>query len=396
MSTDRTPASAQASAVLAACRSSHQLRQSVGLQRGMLVAGLVLDRGLPAHRRSSRRCSRRTGSPRLRDARRTFGAQAAAGAEHLLGHHRRRLRRVLPHHLGRADRARWSSSSPGLLDLRRRRSWAWSPATSAAGSTACWSCSPTRSTPSRRCCWRSSCRSSISGGQSEPLGRHPGRGDLDHRGLHPAVLPGGPRRGRARQGRAVRRVGQGHRRLHARASCSGTCCRNATRTLPLIITLNASEAMLTLAGLGFLGLRHRADRGRRMGLRPQPALVRRHQRHLVDRRSSPGVAIVLTVLGMTLVGEAINDLADPRLRHAPQDARPRPTRAAASEPSMSENSRRPAWPRPTARCSSIAATSRSTFATDAGDVAAVAGRQLRRRRRRGARRSSANPAPARP
>jgi peptide/nickel transport system permease protein len=29
--------------------------------------------------------------------------------------------------------------------------------------------------------------------------------------------------------------------------------RNATRTLPLIFTLNASEAILTLAGLGFLG-----------------------------------------------------------------------------------------------------------------------------------------------
>ena len=29
--------------------------------------------------------------------------------------------------------------------------------------------------------------------------------------------------------------------------------RNATRTLPLILTLNASEAILTLAGLGFLG-----------------------------------------------------------------------------------------------------------------------------------------------
>ncbi|HEY0215771.1 MAG TPA: ABC transporter permease, partial [Cellulomonas sp.] len=28
----------------------------------------------------------------------------------------------------------------------------------------------------------------------------------------------------------------------------------------------------------------------------------------------PGVAIVLVVLGMTLVGESLNDLADPRLR----------------------------------------------------------------------------------
>ena len=28
----------------------------------------------------------------------------------------------------------------------------------------------------------------------------------------------------------------------------------------------------------------------------------------------PGVAIVLTILGITLIGESLNDLADPRLR----------------------------------------------------------------------------------
>jgi peptide/nickel transport system permease protein len=28
----------------------------------------------------------------------------------------------------------------------------------------------------------------------------------------------------------------------------------------------------------------------------------------------PGTAIVLTILGMTLIGESLNDLADPRLR----------------------------------------------------------------------------------
>lgn len=33
----------------------------------------------------------------------------------------------------------------------------------------------------------------------------------------------------------------------------------------------------------------------------------------MDRRL-PGIAIVLTVLGLTLVGESINDLNDPRLR----------------------------------------------------------------------------------
>ena len=44
-----------------------------------------------------------------------------------------------------------------------------------------------------------------------------------------------------------------HRRLeHARIMFRHVF-RNATRTLPLIFTLNSSEAILTLAGLGFLG-----------------------------------------------------------------------------------------------------------------------------------------------
>src|SRR4051812_41480651 len=89
--------------------------------------------------------------------------------------------------------------------------------------------------------------------------------------------------------------------------------RNATRTLPLILTLNASEAILTLAGLGFLGF----------GIQPTAAAEWGYdlKQSLPDVTSGiwwtsifPGVAIVLTVLGLTLVGESLNDLADPRLR----------------------------------------------------------------------------------
>ncbi|WHP16284.1 ABC transporter permease [Cellulomonas sp. ES6] len=89
--------------------------------------------------------------------------------------------------------------------------------------------------------------------------------------------------------------------------------RNATRTLPLIITLNASEAILTLAGLGFLGF----------GIEPTQAAEWGYDlnRAIADVTSGiwwtsvfPGVAIVLSVLGITLVGESLNDLADPRLR----------------------------------------------------------------------------------
>ncbi len=89
--------------------------------------------------------------------------------------------------------------------------------------------------------------------------------------------------------------------------------RNSTRTLPLIFTLNASEAILTLAGLGFLGF----------GIEPTSAAEWGFDlnKSISDVTAGiwwtsifPGVAIVLVVLGMTLVGESLNDLADPRLR----------------------------------------------------------------------------------
>jgi len=89
--------------------------------------------------------------------------------------------------------------------------------------------------------------------------------------------------------------------------------RNSTRTLPLIFTLNASEAILTLAGLGFLGF----------GIEPTSAAEWGYDlnKALSDVTSGiwwtsvfPGLGIVLSVLGVTLIGESLNDLADPRLR----------------------------------------------------------------------------------
>ncbi|MDQ0673497.1 peptide/nickel transport system permease protein [Pseudarthrobacter siccitolerans] len=88
---------------------------------------------------------------------------------------------------------------------------------------------------------------------------------------------------------------------------------NATRTLPLIFTLNASEAILTLAGLGFLGFGIEPSSAAEWGFDLNKALS--------DASSGiwwtgvfPGLAIVLTVVGLTLMGESINDLNDPRLR----------------------------------------------------------------------------------
>lgn len=107
--------------------------------------------------------------------------------------------------------------------------------------------------------------------------------------------------------------------------------RNATRTLPLIFTLNASEAILTLAGLGFLGFGIEPSSAAEWGFDLNKALA--------DTTSGiwwtgvfPGLAIVWTVLGLTLVGESINDLNDPRLRGRKKAASgkggPDPTAAA--------------------------------------------------------------------
>ena len=89
--------------------------------------------------------------------------------------------------------------------------------------------------------------------------------------------------------------------------------RNATRTLPLIITLNSAEAILTLAALGYLGF----------GIEPTAAAEWGYDLNKAQSDVTsgiwwtalfPGLAIVFTVLAIMLVGESLNDLADPRLR----------------------------------------------------------------------------------
>jgi peptide/nickel transport system permease protein len=107
---------------------------------------------------------------------------------------------------------------------------------------------------------------------------------------------------------SARVIGASNRRIMVRH-----VLRNSTRTLPLIMTLNASESILTLAGLGFLGF----------GIQPTSAAEWGFDlnKSVADVTAGiwwtsvwPGLAIVLTVLGLTLVGESLNDLADPRLR----------------------------------------------------------------------------------
>ncbi|HUR69775.1 MAG TPA: ABC transporter permease [Candidatus Thermoplasmatota archaeon] len=89
---------------------------------------------------------------------------------------------------------------------------------------------------------------------------------------------------------------------------------NVVQSVPIILTLNAADAILTLAALGFLGY----------GLPPPTP----EWGYNLSRAASeiglsppiwwtsvfPGLMIVLLVLGVTLLGEAINDIWNPLLK----------------------------------------------------------------------------------
>ncbi|MDR0837593.1 MAG: ABC transporter permease [Propionibacteriaceae bacterium] len=88
---------------------------------------------------------------------------------------------------------------------------------------------------------------------------------------------------------------------------------NVSQTIPVLMTLNASEAILTLAGLGFLGF----------GIEPNSAAEWGYDLNKArpDLSSGywwgsifPGLAIVLIVTGVTLIGESMNDVLNPLLR----------------------------------------------------------------------------------
>jgi peptide/nickel transport system permease protein len=88
---------------------------------------------------------------------------------------------------------------------------------------------------------------------------------------------------------------------------------NVVQSVPVLGTLNAADAILTLAGLGFLGL----------GIQATDAAEWGHDlnRALADAGSGvwwtglyPGLAIVFLVTGLTLVGEGLNETLNPTLR----------------------------------------------------------------------------------
>jgi peptide/nickel transport system permease protein len=105
---------------------------------------------------------------------------------------------------------------------------------------------------------------------------------------------------------------------------------NVTQTVPVIATLNAGDAILTLAGLGFLGY----------GIEPSSGAEWGHDlsKAISDTSNGiwwtgvyPGVAIALLVLGVTLVGESLNDVLNPLLRTTKLHQVVLPSRKTAAE-----------------------------------------------------------------
>jgi peptide/nickel transport system permease protein len=88
---------------------------------------------------------------------------------------------------------------------------------------------------------------------------------------------------------------------------------NVIQNVPALATLNAADAILTLAALGFLGY----------GIQPTEAAEWGYDisRAIDDAGAGiwwtglfPGLAIVLLVTGFTLVGEGLNDVLNPLIR----------------------------------------------------------------------------------
>jgi peptide/nickel transport system permease protein len=87
---------------------------------------------------------------------------------------------------------------------------------------------------------------------------------------------------------------------------------NVVQSVPVIFTLNAADAVLTLAGLGFLGYGvtyPKAEWGLDVSRGVSDAVSNVYWTALF-----PGLAIMLLVTGLTLLGEGLNDIINPLLR----------------------------------------------------------------------------------
>ncbi|MCD8488841.1 ABC transporter permease [Oscillatoria amoena NRMC-F 0135] len=87
---------------------------------------------------------------------------------------------------------------------------------------------------------------------------------------------------------------------------------NVIQSVPVLFTLNAADAILTLGGLGFLGL----------GLPEQTPEWGNDLRQALEALPTgiwwttlfPGMAMTLMVVGLSLLGEGLNEFVNPKLR----------------------------------------------------------------------------------
>ncbi|MGH9040505.1 MAG: dipeptide/oligopeptide/nickel ABC transporter permease/ATP-binding protein, partial [Acidimicrobiia bacterium] len=89
---------------------------------------------------------------------------------------------------------------------------------------------------------------------------------------------------------------------------------NVVSSVPVIFTVNAADAVLTLAGLGFLGYGG-TFRTAEWGYDISVAITDIGTGYWWTSLF-PGLAILLLVTGLSLLGEGINDVLNPRLRRA--------------------------------------------------------------------------------
>lgn len=88
---------------------------------------------------------------------------------------------------------------------------------------------------------------------------------------------------------------------------------NVIQSVPVLFTLNAADAVLVLGGLGFLGL----------GLSPETAEWGNDLRLALDALPTgiwwpaffPGCVLTLMVVGLSLLGEGLNEFVNPKFRN---------------------------------------------------------------------------------
>jgi peptide/nickel transport system permease protein len=105
---------------------------------------------------------------------------------------------------------------------------------------------------------------------------------------------------------------------------------NVVQNVPPLATLNAADAILTLAALGFLGYGIQPTEGAEWGYDINRAVS--------DAASGiwwtglfPGLAIVLLVTGLTLLGEGLNETINPVIRKRPTASVELPASVAEAE-----------------------------------------------------------------